>query len=336
LGHNRAAAEQQMAAAVLKGENPVTFAWLITKYLARPEFRLKLAPRTQHLYRQYLDEMRCRYGDLPYRSFGTEAIEQIKGAFADRPRKANQIIGLFRILLGYAVKLRLIRDNPALRPEMLPSSPRTQVWSHSEEEAFLRYASPKLRFACMLLIYTAQRPSDVLAMTTGQVIDRDGRLMILLRQQKTGELVAVPLHDRLAPLVRERLAERQDTILLVPSPTGRQWLLRNFSRAWDEVARAAGIQDRQRRDCRRTAVVRLAEAGATVPQIAAVTGWGIDYCQRIVDAYLPRRTEVALGAIQLWERAKPIDSRVVSLGLNGGRVSANHSANRKPPRPLTR
>jgi integrase len=322
-----------MASAVAEGENAGTIAWLITKYLARPEFRLKLAPRTQHLYRQYLDEMRGRYGDLPYRSFGTEAIEEIKGAFADQPRKANQIIGLFRILLGYAVKRRLIRDNPALRPEMLPTLPRTQVWSHSEEEAFLQHAPPKLKLACMLLIYTAQRPSDVLAMTTGQVIDQDGRLLILLRQEKTGELVAVPLHGRLAPLVRERLSEQWNTVLLIPSPTGRQWQLRNFSRAWDKVARAAGIHDRQRRDARRTAVVRLAEAGATVPQIAAVTGWGIDYCQRIVDTYLPRRTEVALGAIQLWEQAPSADSRVVSLGLDRRRGSANHSANRKP-RPL--
>ena len=37
---------------------------------------------------------------------------EVKAFFQDRPRKANQIIALFRILLGYAVKLRLLRDNP--------------------------------------------------------------------------------------------------------------------------------------------------------------------------------------------------------------------------------
>ena len=126
------------------------------------------------------------------------------------------------------------------------------------------------------------------------------------------------------------MSQDQGGLLLVPSPTGRPWLLRNFARAWDEVARAAGIRDRQRRDARRTAVVRLAEAGATVPQIAAVTGWGIDYCQRIVDTYLPRRTEVALGAIQLWERTQPAEPRVVALGLDRPRNYANRNANRKP------
>ena len=37
---------------------------------------------------------------------------EVKAAFQDRPRKANQIIALFRLLLGYAVKLRPLRDNP--------------------------------------------------------------------------------------------------------------------------------------------------------------------------------------------------------------------------------
>jgi len=277
-----------------------------------------LAPKTQKLYLGYLDEMRTRYGDLPYRAFGPEAIEEIKAAFATQPRKANQTIGLFRILLGYAVKLRRLPINPALRPEMLPTPPRTQVWAHGEEDVFLEVAPASLRLAIMLLIYTCQRPSDVLAMTTNRITERDGRLFILLRQEKTGALMELPLHRRLESLVRERVAAG-DGLLLVPSPTGRPWAYRNFARSWDKAMAAAGIADRQRRDLRRTGVVRLAEAGATVPQIASVTGWGIDYCQRIVDTYLPRRTEVAIGAIELWEKAPGADSKVVSLGLAGRR-----------------
>ena len=56
-------------------EDPSSISSLITRYLARPEFRTKLKPRTQKLYRGYLDEMRRRYGDLSIRSFGPEAIE---------------------------------------------------------------------------------------------------------------------------------------------------------------------------------------------------------------------------------------------------------------------
>ena len=63
------------------------------------------------------------------------------------------------------------------------------------------------------------------------------------------------------------------------------------------MRQAAGIEDRQRRDARRTGMARMAEAGATVSKIAAVTGWGIDFYQRIVDTNLPWRTEVARSTI---------------------------------------
>lgn len=316
LGHDRAAAAAQVKPPDHKAhEDPNTVAHLIARYLARPEFKTKLAPRTQKLYRGYLDEMRTLCGHMLFRNFGTEAIEDIKAGFANQPRKANQIIALFRILLGYAVKLRLLRDNPALRPEMLATPSRTEIWSYADEDAFLAHAeSPAIALAIMLLTYTAQRPSDVLAMTTNHITERDGRMYILLRQQKTGELMDLPLHRKLEPLIRARIAVG-DGLLLVPSPTGLPWLYRNFARAWDAVRVKAGVDGKQRRDLRRTGVVRLAEAGATVPQIAAVTGWGIDYCQRIVDTYLPRRTEVAIGAIELWEKAPATDSKVVRLGL---------------------
>ena len=95
----------------------------------------------------------------------------------------------------------------------------------------------------------------------------------------------MPLHTDLAPLVRDRMTNRVmrkvvendvtrkiESILLVPSPTGLPWAYRNFARAWDTRVKKSGVEGRQRRDIRRTAVVRLAEASATVPQIASVTG----------------------------------------------------------------
>ncbi|MGD0430724.1 MAG: tyrosine-type recombinase/integrase, partial [Acetobacteraceae bacterium] len=192
---------------------------------------------------------------------------------------------------------------------------------------FLAAASPSLRLAIILMLYTVQRPSDVLSMTTSRIREKDNRLYISLRQQKTNELIDVPVHSALEPILRARLAtdwtpkplstQRQyrnltSTLLLVPSPTGKPWAYRNFCRAWDLVARKAGIDDLQRRDLRRTGIVRLAEAGATTPQIAALSGHGIDYCQKIIDTYLPRRSEVALSAIKLWENAIET-SKVVRL-----------------------
>lgn len=146
--------------------------------------------------------------------------------------------------------------------------------------ALSRRCRPVLRLAIMLMLYTVQRPSDCLSMTTSRIREDDGRLYISLRQQKTGELIDVPVHCALEPLLRERLASdwkpeplssqrryrnTTDTVLLVPSPTGKPWAYRNFCRAWDLIAKKVGIEGLQRRDLRRTGIVRLAEAGATTP-----------------------------------------------------------------------
>jgi integrase len=90
-------------------------------------------------------------------------------------------------------------------------------------------------------------------------------------------------------------------MMVVPSPTGLPWSYRNFARSWDKVKAVAEIEGVQRRDLRRTAMVRMAEAGATTAQIAAVSGHTIDQTSRILDTYIPRRGEVAAGAIDAWE-----------------------------------
>ena len=71
-----------------------------------------------------------------------------------------------------------------------------------------------------------------------------------------------------------------------------------------EITRAAKLQERdlQPRDLRRTAVVRLAEAGCTVPEVSSITGHTIEQTQKILETYLPRTFEMARNAIDKWER----------------------------------
>ncbi len=77
--------------------------------------------------------------------------------------------------------------------------------------------------------------------------------------------------------------------------------------------RALTLAGLQRRDVRRTGIVQLAIAGATVPQIAALSGHSVNQVQKILDDYLPRRSEADLGGAEKWERAAPATSNVVLL-----------------------
>jgi integrase len=189
---------------------------------------------------------------------------------------------------------------------------------------FLDKAPPKLLVAAALLFFTAQRLSDVLSMDWGKVFERDGLVWVKLRQQKTDELIEVPAHRRLVAILRS-MEKREG--LLVPSPrAGGPWHNRNFSRAWDSAMREAKLDGSglQRRDLRRTAMVRMAEAGATDAQIAAVSGHTIEQTRQILNTYIPRRGEIAAGAIAAWERMTDAKDRkgAFQVGLAEQRLVA--------------
>lgn len=321
-----------------------TLASMIAEYRAGPAF-MGRRPSTREMYGRILNWLRDEFGEVPLTAITPGRIERLKDSLQATPHKANHTVAILRLVLRHAVRRGYITHNPADKLGKIATTPRKQVWTHEDTARIFDGLRPSVRLAGMLMAYTLQRLSDVLAMTTIQVRDLDGRLWINLRQAKTTALIAVPVHQDLEPLLRDRLAERkvrktkdEDAVvlLLVPSPQGMPWARRNFSRAWDLDLRRANLRlarellrdgwskdkvraelqarHRQRRDLRRTGVVRLAEAGATVPQIAAVAGWSIDYTQKIVDTYLPRRSEVALAGIEAWEqRGTGTDGRVVRL-----------------------
>ena len=322
-----------------------SMAALIASYRQTARFKSR-APNTQATYGYTLDWIKARMGDVPISAITAKTIQAIKEELRDAPYKANQVLALLSILFELALKQGLIKTNPAADPGKLEVSPRVEVWSRDEEARYMELFRPRLKMLFMLMLYTLQRLSDVLQMSLTQVQEQNGRLYITLRQHKTGELVGIPVHETLAPLLRLRMGEdvtiaeegtdRQiKSLLLVPSPRGRQWLRRNASRAWDhdlaladarladelkgrgwvqaKITEEVAKRHRQRRDLRRTGIVRMAEAGCTTPQIAAVSGHQIDYCQRIIDTYLPRKTEVALGGVELWEAGDKAGGRVIRL-----------------------
>jgi integrase len=287
---------------------PGSFDGLCTAYFGSHNY-LRLGKKTQELNRLYIDRLRALYGPLPAAAITRPVVVALREANASRPWYATHLLSKLRLVLQHGVDSGALRSNPALKPGGVRPPRRHAVWSREDTDRMLAAANADIRLACALLLYTAQRPADALAMTWGQIQDRSGRLWLTLRQAKTGELVDVPAHRNLEALLR---ATPHRSMMVVPSPTGLPWAYRNFARSWDATRKKAGIEGVQRRDLRRTAMVRMAEAGATTAQIAAVSGHTIDQTARILDTYIPRRSEVAAGAIDAWE-AGAIRSVVVPM-----------------------
>ncbi len=333
-----------------------SFGELCVLYLKSPAFR-QLRPRTQAEYRDHIEILREAWETVPLPAITRKAVAAMHHAYEDRPWRGNAILRTLRLVLNhgiYELELPGLVKNPAEHFTLYETRPRAQTWDQGRIEVFLEAASaigqPRLRKAMALLLYTVQRPGDVLTMTRPMMWQGEGdRWWIRLRQAKTGTAIDVPCHQRLAEeLQREEPPAKPgagDSLLLLPSPRGLPWRYRNFARAWDKVGaranlrlarlaiaargglppvsapearakakaalRAGLIENLQRRDLRRTGVVQMALAGATTAQIAALGGWGIDYTQRIIDTYLPRKGEVALGGVERWEKAS--GERVVPL-----------------------
>lgn len=328
------------------------FGGLCDSYLASDQFR-QLGKKSQTLNRLYVEKLRHRLGPAQVAGLTPPNLHAFKKKLGDELEEgkklppvakhsmrkgeegrisagmAGHLLNKLGLVMSHAIKIGVIKGvNPASRLGGFGNPGfRNQVWAPEQCEAFLGVSKGSIKIAAAVLLYTAQRPSDVVHMTWDRIQEReDGRIWLSLTQEKTSELIAVPAHRELARVLR---AVEKKEGLLVSAPRGGEWSYRNFARRWDSlkwradfrlvrqllrqgVARdeicprtikASGLQ---RRDLRRTAMVRMAESGATVAQIAAVSGHSIGYCQRILDRYIPRRAEVAAGAIAAWESGAQI------------------------------
>ena len=250
-----------------------------------------LAAGTVKYYTRYLRDIEALGPGLPFASFTRQAVVDFIETYskAHQRRQAAAVLkNLFQLARYYGV----IDTDAAAGLRLRTSKPRDRIWSDDEIERWLTAATaaPHMVTAFLLLQFTAQRPTDVLHMAWPHY----SGAVIRLRQQKTGALLDVPVH----PVLRTHLdaLSRHGPSLTIVTYRGRPVPYASFNDRFRRIATAAGI-DAQARDLRRTAMLRMAEAGATVPQIASVSGHSIEATQRILETYLPRNRDLAEIAI---------------------------------------
>ncbi len=150
----------------------------------------------------------------------------------------------------------------------------------------------------MLALWTGERQGDLLRLPWTAY---DGE-MIQLKQRKTGKRVSIPVAKPLKELLDTR-PKTAVTILTTTRGTGeglaKSWTQDGFRASWAKTVAKAGISGVTFHDLRGTAVTRLALAGSTVPEIAAITGHSLKEVESILDAhYLARDGGLARSAIR--------------------------------------
>ena len=131
--------------------------------------------------------------------------------------------------------------------------------------------------ALALLLYTGQRRSD--AVRIGQQHVKGGR--ILVRQQKTGRALAIPMHPELA---RALAAAPKTNMTFLTTEHGASFSAAGFGNWFRRVCDAAGLSGCSAHGLRHAAGRRLAEAGCTEHEIAATLGMSLRMVARYTAA----------------------------------------------------
>jgi integrase len=286
------------------------------------EFELQHAqyvePETMRRLRQQLKHARSGFGTLRLDRVTPRAIMLWRGKLP--AGSAHMILHTFKQALAYAVRTRLVEENPAVsvpnpeprRPTVTPFADPAEVDSFADELGDWR---PIPIFAAA----TGLRPQEWMALERGD-IDRAAGVVhvrrVLTRLQRVkpygktaGSVRRVPLTDRALEAL-DSLPSGLHTRLVFPAIGGQHlhhsWFHREIwlpgMRAW-----VAGDENRQRRrpyDLRHTYASFAIAAGMHPFQLARYMGTSMEQIDKTYGHLLPDSDARARELLNRWERAQ--------------------------------
>src|SRR3990167_6059387 len=290
------------AAAVASVKIPVqgTLFTLIAEYRASSDY-LGCRPATRRDYARYLRLIEEEFGDTPIEALTDNRMrgdfKEWRDGMAATPRSADLAWSVLARVLSVAKDRGRIDMHPCERGGRLYTADRTDaIWTPVLVDLALARFPKHLRWALMLALWTGQRQGDLLRLPWSAYQGE----RIRLRQSKTGARVTIPVGRTLRTEL-ERIPRLGPVILTSSDET--PWTGDGFRSSWGKACKAAGIVGVTFHDLRGSAITRLAEAGATVPEIAAITGHGLADVAEILDAnYLSHTNALADSGIRKLER----------------------------------
>ena len=258
---------------------PGTIRALAVSYYNSLGFR-SMKPITQSVYRNIIERF-CRegdkegheHGDKRAATLGREHILKLMAARADKPDSANGLRKVLRAMMKHAVETGVRTDDPtrdvkALRPKSKLGFHR---WTEDEIAQFeARHPiGTKPRLALTLGLYTGQARQDVVAMGPQHVRDEVLNWVRGKTERATGTELAIPIHPMLRTII-DATPSRHLTFLV--TEFGKPFVATGFGNWFREQCDMANLHHCSFHGLRKAASVRLAEAGCTPHEIAAITG----------------------------------------------------------------
>jgi integrase len=253
-----------------------------------------LADSTRRSYVALIVRIEKSFGDFPLAALADRRTRGIFKNWRDRiaadsgRRQADYAWTVLARVLSWGFDRGLVAANPCERGGRLyRGSRRDNIWTTTDEVAFLQRAPTHLHLPLLLALWTGQRQGDLLRLPWSAY---DGT-HIRLRQNKTGRRVVIPVGE---PLRAALDAAPKHSPIILTNSEGKPWTSDGFRASWGKACKAAGIAGLTFHDLRGTAVSRLAVVGSTEAEIAAITGHSLRDVHSIIDMYYLAR-DPALG-----------------------------------------
>jgi len=218
--------------------------------------------------RNILERFRREHGDKPVVRLEHAHVAGIIAARAETPEAANNLRKVLRQLLDHAVAIDLIGRNPASGIRKFKSvGDGFHTWTEEEATRFEARHPPGSRayVAFALLLYTAQRRSDVVRM--GWQHMRGNKIAVL--QEKTNTPLLIPIVPALARVL-DNVPRTNLTFLLTAK--GAPFTPAGFGGWFRDRCNEASLPQCSAHGLRKLAATRLANEGASEREIMSITG----------------------------------------------------------------
>jgi integrase len=246
---------------------PGTVNAAVIGYLSSSAFA-SLAPDTRRTRRNILERFRVEHGEKRIALLQRGHIDRMVAAKAGTPGTALVFVSALRALMSHCMLVGWRADDPTQGIKLSPVKSRGyRTWTEDDIAAFeaTHQIGSGARLALELLLYTAQRRSDIVRL--GRQHIRGGA--IHLQQQKTGVVLAIPMHPALAAVIEETKSEH---LTFLTTRGGKPFSPGSFANWFREMCTEAGLSGLSAHGLRKAACRRLAEAGCSANVIAAISG----------------------------------------------------------------
>lgn len=243
---------------------------------------------TKATNRAIIERWRDEFGAFSVLTLRKRNIEAMMAAKHETPAAANNMLKRLKQLLDLAVDLEWIAVNPArgVKPFQYESA---GIYTWTEEDIARFYAAHEpgsdAHDAMTLMLYTAAAKVDAVRLGPFSIKQTVHGPRIEYRRQKTRKgqprEVSISVHPDLAPV----LARRANLGTFLQTREGKQRSRKGLGGQMRKWCDAAGLPHCTAHGLRKACARRLAEGGASAPQIQSVTGHKtLSEVQRYIEA----------------------------------------------------